>query len=267
MRIDQEPGRPVGRTRRRHGDRHAALLRHVAGNLGGAARNERAQLIVEAVGERKPQHEQRHDVLRLRRGKTREHIASVLRGIEIEPGGIAVEQRARLGRQIGFVARGDVVPDAQELDEIIIVDRAHAVDRGKTAPRGKHGTLNGEKIVFRMGIGQAERGVGVAAPGDVRHAETVAHDGGIIFGRRRERGFRIEPGKPGFMRPGESEERQDGEHDESNYAAQDHAGSTRVYRPPLIGLGDGRGKPRAGPGQTSREIDLFSPLARFGDTM
>ena len=46
-----------------------------------------------------------------------------------------------------------------------------------------------------------------------------------------------------------------------------HRMSTRVYRPPLIGPGDGRSKPGPGPGQTSREIDPFSPLARFDDTM
>ncbi len=118
-----------------------------------------------------------------------------------------------------------------------------------------------------MGIGQSERGIGVPSSGDVRHAETVSHDGGVIFGRRREHGFGVEPGEAGLVRPGETEERQDGEHDESNYAAQDHAGSTRVYRPPLIGPGDARSKPRPGPSQTSREIDLFSPLARFDDTM
>ena len=90
--------------------------------------------------------------------------------------------------------------------------------------------MHGDEIVLRMGVGQAEGGVGIATAGDVRHAETVAHDGRVVFGRGDQRRSGVEPAETGFVRPGKSEERQDGEHDQSNYAAQDHAAPASTAR-------------------------------------
>src|SRR5437764_708943 len=76
----------------------------------------------------------------------------------------------------------------------------------------------------------AERVGATATARDVRHAETVAYDGRVVFGRGDQRRSGVEPAETGFVRPGKSEERQDGEHDQSNYAAQDHAAPASTAR-------------------------------------
>ena len=231
LRIEQQTGRPVGgaRGRDRDGERagRGGLSRR---DFNLASGKQPSQLLVQAVEERQPQHEERDDVLAPDRSGAGQHIAPVLGGVEIEPGGIAVEQRAGLFGEVDVVALIDRVPDAQEVHEVVALGRFDAVDIGELPARREYGALQRREVVLRMGKGEAEGHVGVALPGDMGHPVAVADNLGIVFGGRGDRGFGVEPGQPCLMRRKEAEKRRSHERDERDdgeEAAQDHEPDAR----------------------------------------
>ena len=139
-------------------------------------------MLVQSVEERQPQHEKGDDVLALDRHGLGQHVAAMLRGIEIDACGITVEQGAgRLG-EVGLVPLRDIGPDAEQMDEVIALRRLDSVDIGQPSAGREHGALERRKIVLGMREGEAEGDVGIALSGDVRDPVAVADDLGVVFG-------------------------------------------------------------------------------------
>src|SRR5882672_8969160 len=121
------------------------------------------QLLVQPVEERQPKHEQRDDVLTLHRSDAGQERAAMLRGVKVETRGVAVEKAAGLVRKISLIAIANGVPDAQQLDHVVVLGRADAVNVGQASARGKQRALKSLKIILGMGIGEAESHVGIPA--------------------------------------------------------------------------------------------------------
>jgi hypothetical protein len=138
------------------------------------------QCRVEAIKERRLEHETGSDVLAGERQQAGLHFIRVQRRVIIHTVGIGFGHRAHIGREILFVARIDCVPHAQQMDDIVGRRGLDAFRRRELPASRQRHILDSREIVFRMGERESERDVDVAVSEYMRHAEIVAHDMHVV---------------------------------------------------------------------------------------
>jgi len=199
VRVDHQPRRPVGGPRRRDRKGVRAALADVGGiAIGQPPLGQRADDVVEPEEERRAQREAGDDVLRGHRKQPAErHLVRMAVGVAVDPGGIAGDQRAGVGRQ----------PRQRRLRHRAGVQQMPGeVDPGAVRPEhrprpaahaGEH-LLQGREIILRMRVADAVTDIGIGLAEDMRHAPAVADDTDIVAAHRlggRRIGGRTLPGR------------------------------------------------------------------------
>ncbi len=202
VRVRHEPSEAVRRSLRRDDEGVRAVLVAVGADRGDVGRvrrgaraldrqrlvaGERAQHRIEPEEEGRADDEAGRDILAVDREQLGEpDFAGVLLRIAVETGGIAVEQRAHVGRLLHVIAchgRAGVEP----VDDEIGLRPILPADRAEPAASHRQHFLESREIVLGVGVGDAIGDVGIGLAEDVRHAEIVASDAHVIGARRRRR--------------------------------------------------------------------------------
>ena len=177
VRIDQQAGGAVGRTR--GGDRHAV----------GADRRLRLafrrgvqvlQHPVQAIEERRLEHEAGGDVAAADRQKAGRDEVRMAGAIGVDPVGVGLQHPAQIRRQVAVIAGVHRRPHPQQPDDIVGHGALRPLLCGQGSARGQGDVLDGGEVVLGVGPGQAIGDVGVGRAGDVRHAEVVPPDARVI---------------------------------------------------------------------------------------
>ena len=92
--------------------------------------------------------------------------------VDVEPIGIRFDDLACFGAEL-VIFGIHYVPDAKEGYEIIGRRRVGTVDRGKVAARRQQDLLNGEKVIFAVGVGETIGRIRIGMTEDMRHAVSV----------------------------------------------------------------------------------------------
>ncbi len=129
-------------------------------------------------------------------------------GVKVQAIGVPLEEGAGFGGQIGFVFFVDHVPNAEELYHVIVRRSVGAVHGGEGAPRGEGNLLDELKIIFRVGVGEAERGIRVSDTENVGDAPFISQNTHIVLLAQWEEGAQVRG------RPGIEDERNEGEEEE-----------------------------------------------------
>jgi len=171
-RMDRFPFRFVGQGR-------AALARQ------RLVLDQRLDRVVQAEEKRRTQHEAGGDILAIDGEQSGQlHLFRMLRRISVETRGIAVEDGADIRRQINIFA-SHRAPHVEQRGDIVDRRAVRSVER-RHPPAGHRGYfLQGRKIILRMGIGHAIGDIGIGPAENMRHAEFVADDAGLVDAVRR----------------------------------------------------------------------------------
>jgi len=108
-----------------------------------------------------------------------EGLVGMLGGIMIKARGVGFDEGAGGGFELVILGIDDL-RDAEELDGIIDGGGVFAIDCGEATRGGEQGLLDGEEVVFGVGVGEAVGGVGIGMAEDVGDAPGVAEDGDVV---------------------------------------------------------------------------------------
>ena len=123
-----------------------------------------------------------------------EDFVRVEGGVVIEAISIALEDRAGFGGEVRFVLRVDHIPNVEQLHHVVVRRGIRAVDGGEFPARGKGDLLDGEEVVFRVGVGEAKGGVRVGDAEDMGHAPFIPQDADVVLFPEGEEGNQVRDG-------------------------------------------------------------------------
>jgi len=131
------------------------------------------------------------------------------RGISVETRGIAIEQRADIGRLFQIVAV-DRLARMEQVEHIVGLRPIGAIER--TEPPARHGDylLQGREIVLGMSISDAVGDVGIGRAEDVWDAEFIPRDHRVVMMLGRRLGAECSQRLPG-REPNRGEHQQHGQ--------------------------------------------------------
>ncbi len=115
--------------------------------------------------------------------------------VVIDTIGIGLQHGAHVGRQIGFVARIDRIPHAEEIHQIVGGRRTAALGACERAPHRQHHVLHGAEIVLCVRVCEAVSHVHIARATDVWHTEFIALDACVVGLGDIEKGLAIGLGR------------------------------------------------------------------------
>ena len=196
VRIDEEPGRAVGRARRADrdgigadGQRRLRRQERIDTFLGKAARladppfENRRQRFVETVKKWRLEHEAGGDVLAGQRQETGHHPVRVEDRVVIDAVRIGLDHAPYFGAEVVFVARVDRCPHPHQVNEIVADRRLLALHGCELAACGNGDFLDCCVVVFGMGEADPERGIRVSRPENMWYTPFVAADEHVVIRR------------------------------------------------------------------------------------
>ncbi len=139
----------------------------------------------QAEHERKLVDEACRDVATVHRKEPPVGFLRVAIGVEVETFRISLQDGTDVGRD-GVVLGVDLLPDPDEPNVVVVRERRLRKGEEPELPsRGREDPLHRRKIVFRVRIGETERGVRVRLAEHVRNAEFVPEDPDLCHMRER----------------------------------------------------------------------------------